>query len=53
MYKKALLNYINLFKEETAETLFWKFMKDYLNKNNTEECSILVDCLIKALENEN
>jgi len=53
IYKKALFNYIDLFEEETAEVLFWKFMKEHLNKNNTEECSVLVDCLVKAMENEN
>jgi len=53
MYKKALFNYIGLFEDDAAEALFWKFMKEHLNKNNTEECSVLIDCLLKAIENEN
>ncbi len=53
IYKKALLNYIDLFEEETAEALFWRLVKEHLNKNDTEECSVLVDCLVKTMENEN
>ena len=40
-YKEALVRYINQLKEEVAENLYWKLLKELLDRCNTEESSIL------------
>ena len=48
-YKEALVRYINQLNEEVAESLYWKLLKELLDKHNTEERNVFVECLAEAI----